>query len=442
MIRNEKKWLEARLEEWVGERLIAGDQAEAIRVYQGEKPERQWLSFFGLLVGVGALSVGIGTILVVSYNWERIPPVLRQLGFLLALAGVAEGMARSAGNRIAGPALGVIWVLLPLAGIGLWGQVYQLSGDAFTPLAVTLMLALPVVWIGRHASAAAAHALVFVWTIFVGVLEPGSWISMRGADALRTSWLAVVAVVLWAAMLHQTRRLSGPAVTLLLWMAFLVFMFTIAGNWTGFDIRHEGIHFVVAGALTMIFWVGEGVLGLSGRRVADVGWFATACFLYVLSFFHHGVGIGGGLETAGLYYAAVLSVAGVVCLARADMDEVAGAGGPHVARVLLALPWILSALLLGGDRHEAVGYLANFVLVVFCLYTMHSAVLRADRRRVNAAVFVLGLLMLTRIMDYFGSLLTSGSAFLVLGFLFLAMAYGLNRGRRHVLEQVERGGEA
>ena len=89
-----------------------------------------------------------------------------------------------------------------------------------------------------------------------------------------------------------------------------------------------------------------------------------------------------------------------------------------------------------------VGYLANVALVGFCLYAMHVGVLRADKRLINQGVAVLGLLMVTRFIDYFGNLLTSGSAFIVMGLLFLGLAYGLDRGRRHLLERVLGGSAA
>ena len=121
MKRSDMRWLQTRLDSWVTADLIRMDQADAIRKYQEEQPERQLFTFFGLLVGVVVLSVGIGIILVVSYNWERIPPLVRQLAFLLLVVGLAEARMRAAGRRLATKALDVLWVLLPLAGIGLWG---------------------------------------------------------------------------------------------------------------------------------------------------------------------------------------------------------------------------------------------------------------------------------------------------------------------------------
>ena len=81
MNRSDKRWLQTRLDAWVARDLIRRDQAEAIFKYQEQNPGRRVVTFFGLLVGMGALSVGIGIILVVSYNWERIPSVVRSSPF-------------------------------------------------------------------------------------------------------------------------------------------------------------------------------------------------------------------------------------------------------------------------------------------------------------------------------------------------------------------------
>ena len=442
MKRSDMRWLQIRLDAWVAQGLIRADQAEAIRKYQEEQPEKQLFTFFGLLVGVGALSVGIGIILVVSYNWERIPPILRQLGFLLAIAGLAEARLRAAGRSFVEGGLDVVWVILPLAGIGLWGQIYQLSGDTFTPLAVTLGLALPIVWLGGHGGAATTHAFIFVWAVFAGVFETGSWISMRDLAPL-SPWMTLsVCVGLWIGMLYQTRRFAGPRAVLTLWIAFLVFMFSIIGTGAALEVDHGGLYFLIASALGMLFWAGRGPLGLDRREAGDLGWTTAAMLLYALSYLHNDFGLDGDVNTPGLYYGLFLSVFAVAGLTLADVEEKAGVGGARGFKLLLGLPLALSALLVFTNQEVSVGYLANVALLGFCLYAMHAGLLRADGRLINQGVAVVGLLMVTRFIDYFGSLLTSGSAFIVMGLLFLGLAYGLNRGRQHLLERMLGGSAA
>ncbi len=442
MKRSDKRWLQTRLDAWVAQDLIRRDQAEAILKFQEQNPERQLFTFFGLLVTVGALSVGIGIILVVSYNWERIPSLVRQLGFLLVIAGLAEARLRMEGRSLAERGLDVVWVILPLAGIGLWGQIYQLSGDAFTPLAVTLGLALPIVWLGGNGGAAATHAFIFVWAMFTGAFETGSWISMRDLELLPMMITLVVSIVLWVGMLYQTRRFAVPRVVLTLWVAFLVFLFFIVGFTDALDVSYGGVYFLIASALGMLFWAGRGTLALDRRESGDLGWIAAAGLLYALSYLHNDFGFSGNANTPGLYFGLLLSVIAIAGLTSADVEEKAGVGGTRGFKLVLGLPVALSALLTLTGQEVMVGYLANIALLGFSFYGMHAGLLRADKRLINQAVAVVGLLMVTRFIDYFGSLLTSGSAFIVMGLLFLGIAYALDRGRRHLLEQVMGGSAA
>ena len=442
MKRSDKRWLQTRLDAWVAQDLIRRDQAEAIFKYQERNPEKQIFTFFGLLVGVGALSVGIGIILVVSYNWERIPPVVRQLGFLLTIAGLAEARLRLAGKTLVERGLDVVWVILPLAGIGLWGQIYQLSGDAFTPLAVTLGLALPIVWLGGYGGAATTHAFIFVWAMFTGVFESGSWISMRDLAPLRTLMTMAVCLSLWIGMLYQTRLFTGSRPLLTLWLAFLVFLFSLLGVGGALEVDHEGVVFLIVSALGMLFWAGRGLLDLDRRESGDLGWGVAAALLYALSFLHNDFGFGGDVNTPGLYYVLFLSGIAVAGLACTDVEDKAGVGGARGFKLLLGLPMALSALLVFTGQEVLVGYLGTVALVVFSLHAMHAGLLRADKRLINQGVGVVGLLMVTHFIDYFGSLLTSGSAFIVMGLLFLGVAHVLNRGRQHLLEQLQGGSAA
>ena len=442
MKRSDKRWFRARLDAWVAADLIRSDQAEAIQEYQERQPEKQLLTFFGLLVAVGAVSIGVGIILVVSYNWERIPPLVRQLAFLSALVGIAEARLRLTGRALAERGVDVVWVILPLAGIGLWGQIYQLSGDAFKPLAVTLGLALPIVWLGANRAAATTHAFIFSWAMFVGVFETGSWISMRYPGSFGAGFALALCVALWIGMLYQTREFAGRQAVLSLWVVFLVFLFAIVESGPLLEVDNESVYFLIAGALGMLFWAGRGPLRLAVRESGDLGWVSTATLLYVLSYLHNDCTFDGIVITPGLTYGLVLSLIAIAGLVITDVEDKAGLGGPGGFKLLLGLPLALSGLLVLTGENVVVAFLANVALVGFCLYGMHAGVLRGDKRMINQGVAVVGLLMVTRFIDYFGSLLTSGSAFIVMGILFLAMAYGLNRGRQRLLEQVMEGSAA
>jgi len=154
---------------------------------------------------------------------------------------------------------------------------------------------------------------------------------------------------------------------------------------------------------------------------------------------HNDFGLGGDVNTPSLYYGFFLSGIAVAGLAFADVEDKAGVGGARGFKLLMGLPMALSALLVFTSQEVLVGYLGTVALLVFSLHAMHAGLVRADKRLINQGVGVVGLLMVTRFIDYFGSLLTSGSAFIVMGLLFLGVAYALNRGRQRLLEQVQGG---
>ena len=207
-------------------------------------------------------------------------------------------------------------------------------------------------------------------------------------------------------------------------------------------MNDDGVYFLLVSALAMLFWAGRGPLALDRRRSGDLGWVMAAGTLYALSYLHHGFGFTGSVNGSGVFYSVLLSAIAIAGLKASNVEERAGAGGQRGFKLVLGLPLALSLLLVLTGQEVAVGYLANVALLGFCIYAMHAGLLRSDKRLINHAVAVVGLLMVTRFIDYFGSLLTSGSAFIVMGLLFLGIAYALDRGRRRLLEQVMAGGVA
>ena len=71
-----------------------------------------------------------GVSLLIARNWDELGPTVRVGAFQLVLLGIGEAAIRS---RDRGLALALpfelVWLFLPLLGIGLYGQTFQLSGD-------------------------------------------------------------------------------------------------------------------------------------------------------------------------------------------------------------------------------------------------------------------------------------------------------------------------
>ena len=70
-------WLRSRIERWVEQGIISNEQGRSIVEY--EAADRYQVSGFMVLATLGGLSIALGLLLLVGYNWESIPPLLRQV---------------------------------------------------------------------------------------------------------------------------------------------------------------------------------------------------------------------------------------------------------------------------------------------------------------------------------------------------------------------------
>ena len=103
--------------------IITADQRERILTHaatSGAARSRldgaSWLGIFAGLFVVAGISLLIAT------NWEDIGPLARIGAFLVALAAVGEGAIRFRDRSLGlSVPLEVLWLFLPLLGIGLYG---------------------------------------------------------------------------------------------------------------------------------------------------------------------------------------------------------------------------------------------------------------------------------------------------------------------------------
>lgn len=137
---------ERKLTAWQAAGLIDADTAARIRAYEARhsRPLALWA-----VIGIAALAIGLGVVLVVAANWHAIPGLVR-LGIHFALMAGLAGYLWRAGDGLAirQPWLheGALFVLalLGMAFLGHLGQVYQTSSPLWQPLALWLALFAPV----------------------------------------------------------------------------------------------------------------------------------------------------------------------------------------------------------------------------------------------------------------------------------------------------------
>ena len=196
-------WLEDQSAQWVRQGLVNVDARDRILAsYEIQSAERRGLMALMLL---GALMFGIGVLLLIGYNWQRLP-VNGKIAIIMgsvALAFAASAVTFSRQHRLTGETLAFIGVLLYGNAIWLIAQVLHIRGnfpDAFMWWAIG---ALACAWLVRsRVIGVAAAVLVFVWVAVA---------ADQIADRQGVSFVAVLAATIALAYAQKSRAMLGAA---------------------------------------------------------------------------------------------------------------------------------------------------------------------------------------------------------------------------------------
>lgn len=155
-----------KLKAWTEAGLIDADTAERIAAFEAEhsRPIALWA-----VIGIAALSIGLGFVSVVAANWDDIPAMVRLGVHFALLAGGALALGLR-GDDLATrhpwfhEAALFVFAMLGLTFFGHIGQAYQTSSPLWKPFAGWLALFAPLLLLrGRSWLTAATLMVILVW---------------------------------------------------------------------------------------------------------------------------------------------------------------------------------------------------------------------------------------------------------------------------------------
>lgn len=249
-------WLQSESSRWVAEGII--DLSVRDRILAGyaddARPHRGTLA----LILMAVVMCGVGVLLVIGYNWQRIGPTVKIAMVLTAVAGAfaASAFAYARQRHTLGEVLAFAGTLLFGNGIWLIAQVLHLQGhfpDAFLWFALGSLLC---AWL------AGSKAIGIQAAILLGV-----WIGAEATFFPRPIWSFLA---IWPAAVWVCYQVRSPVMLRIL--AFSAALWVLVSN-----IRpgHE------------VGWSGAVAL--------------TGCALYAMSRWHaHDRSMGAAWRTAGL----------------------------------------------------------------------------------------------------------------------------------------------
>ena len=394
--------LRQEVEAWEREGTITAEQAQEILArYPEDSPDyeaarRRQALVVGFSI-LGAVLVGLGVITFFAANWDEIPRGVK-LGALFAGVAISYGAGYLLWQRLGYTAVGIALVLLGSiifgAGVHLIGQIYHVPVD--------------------HPD------LTAFW--FLGVLPL--------AYAIRSRPVTFLAIVLF---------LAAVGFRLNYWDQF-------AGR-----VDEIGIFALYAGLGLSIYAIGRvkqqfpewDPMGGAFRATGLVVAFAA---LYVLTFesLH-----GGGETVEGLssrywslaYVAAVVAVASLAWVVwghrgnfRSSLVEVC-----ELAAVLVLLAAFHLVVQIPAEDEVIYTIVFNVLFALSVLGMLISGYLQGNEARVNLALGLTALFIITRYFEYSTTLFDLSLVLVGAGVILLAGGFLLERGRRRLMASMRAG---
>jgi len=416
------------------EGLISNEQAGMVVRRVSEKRRSGVFSVTGIIATLAGLSIIAGISLLVASNWETIDPIIKIAGFLLLVAGVGEAAQRLS-NKVATTVFQVLWFALPIAGIGLYGQIFQLSGDPIKPVVVWAILSLPLAFCCENRKIAFLEAVLVFATMILG-LKCNGLLNIEDASGFLEKLMAwgIAAGLLasvWSLVLVRIPRFRiWAGLATLAWAAFVVEAMGLSPYWQVTSAM------LCAGAAMLTFWSAE------SEEEAKSVWplFLLAGVLYFYGFGrnHHNYWPDNPFWL-GLLLPACIYIAGVLTVLFSKVRLVPGSSGYEWLARTIFLGAMLLPLVDSVSPHMLGTVAANALLLVSGIALIRYGGQEASTRCINYGIWIVVIVLLTRIVELLGSLFMSGLGFLGFGILLGGFAYVANMQRKILIARAVKG---
>ena len=395
--------LRREVQEWERDGTITPQQAQAILARYPEDSadyeaarRRQ-----GLVVGLsilGAALVGLGVITFFASNWDEIPRGVK-LGALVAGVALSYGAGYFLWQRLGYTAVGIAMVLLGCiiygTGVHLIGQIYHIPVDHPNLTAFWFLGVAPLAYVTR--SKPVMFLAIVLFLVAAGFRLPHWLAEVYDADAVI---LASVMYLALAVMLYAIGKVKG-----------------LFDGWepTGGLFRAIGL-----------------IVGFGA--------------LYLLTF-HDLIDEAGRIDEANYRYWSLTYAASVVAVAILTVLEwwrFRRGGGTlveplEIVTVVLLLTASHFLVRVPVDWEPLYPIVINALFALSALGLMASGYLQGREGRVNLALALIALFVVSRYFEYSTTLFDRSLVFVGAGVILLLGGFLLERGRRKLLASMRDG---
>ncbi|MEA3306561.1 MAG: DUF2157 domain-containing protein, partial [Elusimicrobiota bacterium] len=244
------KRLKSDLSNCVESKIIDSQTAEKIyaKVYSpnlfAQIKATQWIAI------IAGIFITAGTSLIIAHNWDSISNMVKIAGFLIIYATVAAIAIKTKDTKpTINASTEMIWFFLPIIGIGLYAQIFNLSGDPAKPYLIWAILSAPLAFISQRKILTSLHIILLFGLLFFNNFNTGNILSLKTSTL--QPWLLSIAIVTaaFSEFFFKFKKQTSHLIigTFFFWI-LLLFTFN-----TPFQLHGPGFKFLTAISLSIIW---------------------------------------------------------------------------------------------------------------------------------------------------------------------------------------------
>ncbi len=433
------RWLYDELPKLKSLGIIDDAADNAIRNHYGEPSIINYAKLFLAIFGViGAVLIVSGMILIVAYNWDELPILIKTVfAFLpMIVAQIMGGwvLLRKNDSMPWREAISVSIILTVALCIGLISQIYNLGGELRDFLLVWLILSIPVMYIFRSFASYVLVAAILPWWALQSV---GDRVTPH---LLWPFFFAIVAYAFWIVR----KNASLPQSRLMLVASFGMFAFCIGASMADYNVfETSGVVFVYMTFFSVMYLLTKTLLDNNETEFPElkaIGIIGLAGFLIFTTFSdswkHEKITssfIDISLEGIGFMgFATLIVFAGIVVLwAVLASRENIRKGLTSVAVAAAPLVFVLNTVL---TEYSQIYLFPATIQSAMMLWLGIAMLVEGFRResliRINFGTLTICVLVLLRFFDSDFPYLARGFAFILVGCAFVYVNYLVVKSQR------------
>lgn len=417
------------LDKLVEENVISQSVADAILNYYDSKKSTGENRLFMVFAIFGAILVGLGIILIIAHNWDKlsrfIKTVFAFLPLLLSQLLVAYTLLKRKGAAWRESAATLLFFSIG-ASIALISQIYNILGDLSGYLLTWSVLAIPIIYVLNSSMA----SLLCLITISYYALNTGYW-SFPNAEPY-FYWLLLLAIIPHYLLCIRQKK-AGNFITFHNWLIPLSLV-CVLGT---FASTNEYLMFVAYMSMFALFYLLAQMPYFKSKSHRNNGYLffgalGSIVLLMILSFSDVWKDIADQnnplnevLTSIEFLIACFFTILAALCLFYLKKEKAGKDTKPFEIFFLIFIP-----IFVLGNYTDAAGIIINLAILIIGVVTLLRGSKEDNLGLLNLGLLIVATLIVCRFFDTDFSFVVRGLIFLIFGIGFFAANYLTLKRRR------------